>query len=514
MSLSDGAPPTRATPQAIRAVKERRLAAAQIADGRLPSVVELYDGLGFASGDLRTDLRLWCDELLLNAEMSEYFDIIRHAKATCSRPALEALRSAIEHDDCATELARIDIYLAALEDREALGRVVLAMHRPGYGRPGHHRLTFAIAVARYGDALLEPQRQTHTTASFITDAAAGIKADLAAARELEKPEQIPEVPPTAEEDLHARMAELEEAIREDRAEIDPEIRPPAGLIVVPAEAAQATKHSSRKEILAGYIGIIGAPLPWITMPDLGAAVEAMAGRLPHAVEVFQRILGSLQPGDPIRYRPTLLVGEAGTGKTTLARTIAEILGQPVEVHGMAGQSDASIMGTSAQWANARESVVLQLIKRTRTCNPLIVLDELEKVGEGRQNGNASEALLSLLEPHTAKAIRDPALEVPVDLSMVSYIATANSLTGIPRPLLDRFNVIRMPEPTWQHIGALSRGILDNIAQERSLRAEWFPDLAGDEIEVIKKAWSGGSIRRLEKAVRILVDGRDRYMGRA
>lgn len=514
MSLSDGVPPTRATPQQIAALKSRRRLAEQIADGRLPTVVELYDGLGFASGDLRTDLRLWCDELLLNRDLAEYFDLIRHAKATCSRPALEALRSAIEHDDCATELARIDIYLAALEDREALGRVVLAMHRPGYGRPGHHRLSFAIAVARYGDALLEPQRQTHTSASFITDAAAEIRAELAATRELEKPEQVPEVPPTAEEDLHARMAELEDAIREDRAEIDPEIKPPAGLIVVPPEAALGKKSGAKKEILADYVDLIGAPIPWITAGDIGEAVEAMRVRLPHAVEVFIRTVGYMQRGDPIRLRPTLLVGEARTGKTTLARTVAEILGLPVEVHGMAGQHDATIMGTSAQWHSARESVVMQLIKRTRISNPLVVLDEIEKVGEGRANGNAAEAILPLLEPHTARAIRDPALEVPVDLSMVSYIATANSLTGIPTPLRDRFQIIRMPEPGWQHIGALSRGILDRIAEERSLDRRWFPDLAGDELEVIRQVWPGGSIRRLEKAVRLLVDGRDQYLGRA
>jgi ATP-dependent Lon protease, bacterial type len=508
MSHDDDAPP-RATPQQIRAVQDRRRVAAQIADGRLPQLFELYLGLGFATGDWKTDLRIWCNELKLDPSLADYADIIQHTKATCSRQALEALRDVLEVEDDG-HVERIDVYLAAAGDTDARARVATAILSPDYGRPDAQQILFGLAVARSVEALNGNANEISRARAVLRMTYADLEALDRAGRQLAEDAIVP----TAEEDLHEKMAALEEAIREDRAEIDPEIKPPVGLIVVPAEAALATKSGARKEILAGYTGLIGAPLPWIEMPDLGTTVEAMGQRLPHAVGVFQRIIGSLQPGDPVRYRPTLLVGEAGTGKTTLARAIAEILGQPVEVHGMAGASDASIMGTSAQWHSARESVVLQLIKRTRIANPLVVFDELEKVGEGRNNGNAAEALLPLLEPHTAKAIRDPALEVPVDLSMVSYIATANSLTGIPRPLLDRFNVIRMPEPGWQHIGTLSRGILDKIAEERSLDRRWFPDLEGDEIEVIKKVWPGGSIRKLEKAVRILVDGRDAYLGRA
>ena len=102
----------------------------------------------------------------------------------------------------------------------------------------------------------------------------------------------------------------------------------------------------------------------------------------------------------------------------------------------------------------------------------------------------------------------------MDLSGVTVIATANSLEGIPPALKDRFVIHRMPVPEWQHVGALSRSILNRIAEEGGLHRGWFPDLAGDEFEVIRKAWNGGSIRRLEKAIRILVDGRDKYLGRA
>lgn len=507
MSHDDDAPP-RATPHQIRAVQERRRIAAQIADGRLPRLFEIYLGLGFAAGDWRTDLRIWCNELKLNDRLTDYKDVIQHAKSACSRTALEALRNVLEQEDD-DHVERIDVYLAADGDTDARARVARRCLSP-LGRPDAHQILFGLAVARSIDALLGDAGEISRARSVLRMTHADLDVLERAAVQLTEDAIVP----TPEEDLHAKIAELAAAIEEDRAEIDPDIRAPKGLIVVPSEGLLGVKSGPRKDILAGYVGIIGAPLPWIVMPDLAQAVEAMSTRLPHAVEVFHRIIGSLQQGDPVRYRPTLLVGEAGTGKTTLARAIAEILGQPVEVHGMAGASDASIMGTSAQWHSARESVVMQLIKRTRIANPLVVFDELEKVGEGRQNGNAAEALLPLLEPHTSKAIRDPALEVPVDLSLVSYIATANSLTGIPRPLLDRFQVIRMPEPGWQHIGPISRGILDKIARERSLRPEWFPDLEGDEIDVIQKVWPGGSIRKLEKAVRLLVDGRDQYMGRA
>jgi hypothetical protein len=181
---------------------------------------------------------------------------------------------------------------------------------------------------------------------------------------------------------------------------------------------------------------------------------------------------------------------------------------------MAGVHDASLMGTSAQWASARESTPLQLIKRTGIASVGVIWDELEKIGTRRENGSALDALLPMLEVDQARRLRDLALEVEVDLSAVSHFATANSLDGIPDPVRDRMRVLAMPDPGWQHLGTLTRQILDRLAKERNLDPRWHESLAEDEMDLVRQAWPGGSIRQLTTIVRAIADGRAAIMGRA
>lgn len=105
------------------------------------------------------------------------------------------------------------------------------------------------------------------------------------------------------------LADALAAVDEDRAEIDPSIPAGDGLIVVPANAVSATAKSTKKQILAGYVGLIGAPVPWIKAPDMAAVVDKVGQQMPHAVDTFLRVVGPIQEGDPVHIRPTLLVGE-------------------------------------------------------------------------------------------------------------------------------------------------------------------------------------------------------------
>jgi len=180
---------------------------------------------------------------------------------------------------------------------------------------------------------------------------------------------------------------------------------------------------------------------------------------------------------------------------------------------MAGASDSSLMGTSAQWSTARECVPLQLIKSAKMASVGLVWDELEKADPGRHNGSAVDALLPMLEPDQAKRFRDLALEVEVDLSLVTHFATANSLASIPEPIRDRFRVLTMPEPGWQHLGTLTRQIVDRIAGERGVDPRFFGALAEDEMDLIRKSWPGGSIRQLTRIVATIIDGRDQILAR-
>jgi ATP-dependent Lon protease len=119
----------------------------------------------------------------------------------------------------------------------------------------------------------------------------------------------------------------------------------------------------------------------------------------------------------------------------------------------------------------------------------------------------------MLEIDQARRYRDLALEVEVDLSAVSHFATANSVESIPAPVRDRMRILTMPDPGWQHLGTLTRQIVDRIAGERGVDPRFFGALAEDEMELIRQAWPGGSIRKLTRIVATILDGRDRILGR-
>lgn len=505
MSLSDDAQ-TRVTPQSIRAVQERQRAAEQIDAGRLPTLDELYQGLGFAGGDWKHDLALWCADLNLDPQMTEYEDAIRHARATCSRQALEVLRDALTHEH-GIDLERVDLYLTAAGDPAAHARTVLAILADP-DRPDPSRVAFGLALARHISAVRDPDQITRGKAVIRMS-----KGELDVMDAAEHHVRTGREVKSAEEDLHERMAELETAIREDRGEIETREPKPAveGIVVVP-KLPPATGF--KVTIAKTWADHAGKPLPLVRVGDIPAALKTVIAEMPHCRELAIQLAMQLHAGMPFYLRPRLFVGEPGSGKSTFARVFTGAFGVPSEMHNLAGAADSSIGGTSAQFNSARESSFLQQIKREGIANPVAILDELEKSSPSRHNGSALDAILPLLERHTARRYRDPALEVEVDLSGVTAIATANSLEGIPPALKDRFVIHQMPVPEWQHVGALSRSILNKIAEERGLHRGWFPDLAGDELEVIRKVWPGGSIRRLEKAVRILVDGRDKYLGRA
>ena len=141
-------------------------------------------------------------------------------------------------------------------------------------------------------------------------------------------------------------------------------------------------------------------------------------------------------------------------------------------------------------------------------------DPVEDVVQAsRNNGSAFDALLPLLERDQARRFVDPALEVECDLSMCSFLLTANDIDLVPAPLKDRCRVLRVPAPEWKHIGPIIDRIIGDIAEERGVGRQWFQPLAQDEMEIIKQAWTSGSLRHLRRIVETLLDGRDSIMGR-
>lgn len=285
---------------------------------------------------------------------------------------------------------------------------------------------------------------------------------------------------------------------------------PPGHLIVCCMDKELLKNQKVKEVMRGHEHAINAALPLIETPPLHDVRQKLLFEFPYAQTVIDFVLSDLVGRTTVGLRPVVIWGPAGSGKTRFCRRVVELLGVSAWRTDASRSDGAVFAGTDRRWYTAEPCHPFLAISRARHANPIVIIDEIEKSGTRSDHGRFWDCLLAFLENETAGgSYMDPALQVPLFLAHVSYIATANSLDPLPAPLRDRFRTIEFPEPRPGDLDALLPAAVAAYASDRQMDTRWIAPFAAWERDLIAQKWRGGSVRRLRRFVETILRARER-----
>lgn len=260
-------------------------------------------------------------------------------------------------------------------------------------------------------------------------------------------------------------------------------------------------------VIRTYLELI-LELPWLKSTednlDLAHARQVLDQDHFDLKEVKERILEHLGvlKLNPEANAPILcFVGPPGVGKTSLGQSIARALGRPFERLSLGGMHDeAELRGHRRTYIGALPGRIIQALRRAGARNPVLMLDEVDKLGHSFR-GDPAAALLEILDPAQNYTFRDNYLDLPFDLSGVFFIATANTLETVPQPLLDRMELLRLQGYSEEEkLEIAHRYLLPRQLKESGLSADQFR--LDDEAlrRVISRYTREAGVRQLERAI--------------
>lgn len=241
------------------------------------------------------------------------------------------------------------------------------------------------------------------------------------------------------------------------------------------------------------------------------ALRELEQSLPHHAAFFvplrNRVKIQAATKQPLQLGRMLLGGEPGIGKSFAVHATAEALKLPLLEIQLAGNSDTLLFtGTAKQWGNSAPGVLTRFMSTCPVANPLVVLEEIDKTGVN-SHGSVQDVLLMLLEPENSKSFDDRFLNLPIDLSHLSYLATANDLEALTQPLLSRLTLVELEAPGPEYLGRLVQRLYDMITQklglfelfEKQLPADLVSELVADKpgLRLIRQRLESGIAAAVE-----------------
>jgi len=265
---------------------------------------------------------------------------------------------------------------------------------------------------------------------------------------------------------------------------------------LPPSANEALRAVYEKMLRAGGQRFTVKPS---SLPQMDALFED----LPNFCEVLEDIRRQLalcvDSNDPIELPPVLLLGEPGIGKTHFARRVAELLGTGFGLVPMSSLTAGWILsGASSQWKNAKPGKVFDTFLHGEYANPVMVVDEIDKVSAEGQYDPLG-ALYGLLETSTAIQFVDEFVELPIDASGAVWVATANDGTRIPEPILNRMNVYQIEPPSAKGSARIACAIYREMREAHDWGKRFPPTLAAAVLEQVAQLTPREMRRALQAA---------------
>ena len=252
-------------------------------------------------------------------------------------------------------------------------------------------------------------------------------------------------------------------------------------------------------------------LPWNTCTgdnlDLKRARKILDRDHDGLEKVKERIVEALavrQLSKEMKGQVLCLVGPPGVGKTSIARSIAEAMGRKYVRVSLGGVRDESeIRGHRRTYVGAMPGRIISAIKQAGTKNPLILLDEIDKMGNDFR-GDPASAMLEVLDTEQNSAFRDHYIDLPFDLSEVMFVTTANDASAIPAPLYDRMDVITLSSYTAEEKKRIAkRHLLKKQMKKHGLASKQLKLTDGVLAKIIEGYTSEAGVRTLERQLATL-----------